>query len=203
MTRTRTTSHSQCIYVQQDSPHNQSSFSVICSCILSSPYPCVVHNAVLHTSFTNTFEYFVLPSEWDTRFCSWSTQRPTTTYSRLLLLLLTRSFDLETSTASTICNSSRWHWSGACALLGRYATCVSSRLPTFQDSITVPSSRVFLDCLHSYEHTLCNTPEARRPYSQQWWRTKIFKCVWFKFKSAYVYTFEHLSSRLIILTLAL
>jgi len=35
------------------------------------------------------------------------------------------------------------------ALLGGYATCVGSCVSTFQDSISVPTSRVFLDCLHS------------------------------------------------------
>jgi hypothetical protein len=76
-------------------------------------------------------------------------------------LLLTRSFDLEISNASTICNSSRWNSSTAFSLLGCYAIYVGSCLPTFQDSISVPSSRVFLDCLHSYEHTLRNTSDGR------------------------------------------
>jgi len=40
------------------------------SCTLSSLHPC----AVLHTSSSNTFECFVLPSQRDTRLSRWSSR---------------------------------------------------------------------------------------------------------------------------------
>ena len=62
-------------------------------------------------------------------------------------LLLTRSCDLERSAGSTICNSRRWNSPGVVAPLGRYATHIGSCVRTFQDSISVASSRIFLNCV--------------------------------------------------------
>jgi hypothetical protein len=74
--------------------------------ILSSLHPCVFHNAVLHTSSSNTFECFVLPSERDTRLSGWNNVQQLHSLA-FCWLLLTRSFDLERSNAWSICNSSR------------------------------------------------------------------------------------------------
>jgi len=84
------------------------------SCTFSSLHPCVFHNAVLHTSSSNTSECRS-PSERDTRL---SRRRGRADNVRQLhslafcWLLLTRSFDLERSNASSICNSSRQNSSG-------------------------------------------------------------------------------------------
>jgi len=40
---------------------------------------------------------------------------------------------------------------GCFAVLGGYAMCVGSCVWTFQDGISVQTSRVFLDCLHSHQ----------------------------------------------------
>jgi hypothetical protein len=47
------------------------------------------------------------------------------------------------------------------ALLGYCAAYVGSYLPTFRDSLSVPSSRVKQS--NNYKHTLRNIPEERRP----------------------------------------
>lgn len=50
---------------------------------------------------------------------------------------------------------------GCFALLGGYVTCVGSCVSTFQIGISVPTSRVLSDCLHSYQNALHNIPDQR------------------------------------------